>query len=98
MCGEAPATERHHIVTRNATQGNDAAKEIANGPLLTALLCQECHVDIDTTDNRGLLIQNLYRINGRGDAAKGREVMLEQFEIMVSHMLYPPLWRLPDVE
>jgi hypothetical protein len=68
MCRLNPATDRHHIVTRYATMGNEQATKLANQAHMTAALCQECHGDIDTDANRETLLQKLYRINGRGDA------------------------------
>lgn len=94
-CGEAVATERHHIWPKSLTMGNEDAEAVANGALVTALLCAVCHMNIDWTRHRDALIQKLYVINGRGDAAFGYFCMKGVIDILARVMKTNPGRALP---
>lgn len=94
-CGEAVATERHHIWPKSLTMGNEEAEAIANGPLVTAKLCAVCHTNIDWVQHRDTLLQKLYVINGRGDAEFGYFCMSGVIDDLAAAMKTNPGRALP---
>jgi uncharacterized protein YlaI len=96
LCGCAQASERHHIITKYSTMNRDEMRRLANGPLVTALLCKDCHNKADNVKERTQLLLNLYRINGRGNAQKGYEAMKPIFD-KIFDLTAGILWRLPEV-
>ncbi len=80
LCGVAPYSERHHIIQKSATIGRDEARELANGPKITALLCKSCHEIVDLPLHRDRLFANLYKINGKGDVLAGWLEMKKIFD------------------
>lgn len=64
LCRTNPPTDRHHIYTKHSTMGNEKARDIAESPELSALLCRDCHNIADSEVNRNKLFQELYQIHG----------------------------------
>lgn len=64
LCRVNKPTDRHHIYTKHSTMSNDEAREIAERPELSALLCRDCHAVADSEENRNRLFQELYKIYG----------------------------------
>lgn len=92
LCGVNKAQDRHHIIPRRATMGNERESEIANGPYLTSLLCRTCHDTADTDTNRNRLFQRLYQIYGRGNCEAGYTVIKREFDKITA-----TTWEIPDV-
>lgn len=98
MCGKPSNVQRHHIITRGETTGNYLAKELANGPLVTAMLCNTCHDEQHrhTEYARPALLQKLYVING-GDPYQGYIIMKNVFDQIRESGLRLH-WTLPEPE
>lgn len=94
LCQDAPATERHHIVTRYAVMGNKEAWEWADHHLLTTLLCRDCHEWADVPDIRDKILVGLYEINGRGDREKGYLMVKHIFDKVAAMVTLS--WELPS--
>jgi hypothetical protein len=62
-CGERKATERHHIINKYMTMGNDKARMLANQAEITSLICQPCHQElVDKPHYRDILFRELFQL------------------------------------
>lgn len=82
MCNAAPGTERHHIVNKHSTQGNESARSAAEHPALSAWLCRGCHGVADTREAESSLIQFNARLWGKG-------VVEDAMANVNAHLVYP---------
>lgn len=94
LCGMVPAEERHHLIPKSQTGANAPAREVADEDVLTTLLCRGCHEDAHAPGVREQIFQNLYVINGRGNAEAGYAITLEAFNRL--RELTNLTWELPE--